>query len=259
MRLQIYTQAIWRPRVPSSNRVRSSFPQTTRALIFAGLTAIGALTSGSTFAGDIQQGEKLYKACKACHQIGEGARNGVGPHLDGLFGRVAGSIDGFKYSNAMKAKGEDGLVWDEASLDQYLAKPRAFVPGTRMSYLGMKKPEDRTAIIAYLKAQSVAAPSVDPTAAAPARAEIGSAAMQIEGDAEYGEYLSSECVTCHQLSGHADGIPSIVGWPNEAFIRALFEYKSNIRTNQVMQNMTLNLGNEEIAALAAYFGSLDPK
>ncbi|PVB62175.1 c-type cytochrome [Labrenzia sp. 011] len=210
-------------------------------------------------AGDPARGEVLFRACKGCHQVGAEARNGVGPHLDGLFGRQAGVLEGFKYSGAMKTRGTDGLVWDAVTLDRYLEKPRAYVPGTRMSFLGMRERQDRVDLIAYLKALSREAPAADPQAGTQVRAEIGAAAMRLEGDPEYGEYLSSECVTCHQISGRADGIPSIVGWPGQAFIRALFEYKTNVRTHQVMQNMTTNLGNEEIAALAAYFGTLDPQ
>lgn len=226
-----------------------------------GVLVLCLSATGSAFAqeGDPERGEQVYKACKACHQVGAGARNGVGPHLDGLFERTAGAIEGFKYSSAMKKLGAEGLVWNEFTLDQYLEKPRAYVPGTRMSYLGMADSRDRTDVIAYLKALSREAPAEDPTKANGDRPEIGSVAMQLEGDPEYGEYLSSECVTCHQISGRADGIPSIIGWPKEPFIRALFEYKTNVRSHQVMQNMTVNLGNEEIAALAAYFGSLDPQ
>ncbi|WP_269585894.1 c-type cytochrome [Roseibium sp. Sym1] len=225
-------------------------------VIFSGL----ALTAPALAQqGDPVKGEQVFRACKSCHQVGAGARNGVGPHLDGLFGRQAGTIEGFKYSSAMKTLGRQGLAWNEFTLDQYLEKPRAYVPGTRMSYLGMKDDRDRGNVIAYLKALSREAPAADPTTAGAERPEIGSAAMHITGDPEYGEYLASECVTCHQVSGRADGIPSIIGWPREPFIRALFEYKTNVRSHQVMQNMTVNLGNEEIAALAAYFGSLDPQ
>jgi len=209
--------------------------------------------------GDPSKGEALFRPCRSCHEIGADARNGVGPHLDGLFGRQAGVIDGFKYSSAMKKLGEEGLVWNEFTLDQYLEKPRAYVPGTRMSFLGMRKHEDRIDVIAYLKQLSQEAPSAHPESGPAMHAEIGTAAMQLDGDPDYGEYLSTECVTCHQMSGRADGIPSIVGWPKTAFIRALFEYKTNVRSHQVMQNMTTNLGNEEIAALAAYFGSLEPQ
>lgn len=209
--------------------------------------------------GDAKRGEKVFKACRSCHEVGANATNGIGPHLDGLFGRVAGSLEGFKYSSAMKQKGSEGLTWDIAALDAYLEKPRAYVPGTRMSYRGMSKINDRRDVIAYLKSVSAEAPAANPSEAAPARAEMGAVAMGMEGDSAYGEYLSSECVTCHQVSGRADGIPSIIGWPKNSFIRALFEYKTNVRQHQVMKNMTVNLGNEEIAALAAYFGSIEPQ
>lgn len=226
-------------------------------LIFA-LFAL-AVIPANALEGDPQRGEKIYTACKSCHQIGANARNGVGPHLDGLFGRAAGDLSDFQYSNAMKALGDRGLVWDEAALNDYLKKPRAYVPGTRMSFRGMPDAAKRRDVIAYLKLASVAAPAEDPDTRAVPGPEMGAPAMAIEGDTEYGEYLSSECVTCHQLSGHADGIPSIVGWPKDALIRALFEYKTNVRSHQVMQNMTTNLGNEEIAALAAFFASLNPQ
>lgn len=227
-------------------------------LLFVGCLLISPIAAAEAAEGDPARGEKLFRACVSCHEIGPNARNGVGPHLDGLFKRSAGSLDGFKYSSAMKTRGQEGLVWNEATLDLYLKKPRAYVPGTRMSYRGMRKPEDRTHIIAYLKELSQSEPATNGHKSQP-RAEMGAVAMQLSGDPDYGEYLSSECVTCHQVSGRADGIPSIIGWPKKPFIRALFEYKTNIRNHQVMQNMTVNLGNEEIAALAAYFGSLDPQ
>lgn len=230
---------------------------------FCVLAAAGFLAAPLPVAageGDPARGMQLFGDCKSCHQIGADARNGVGPHLDGLFGRQAGAVEGFKYSGSMKKLGAEGLIWNAFTLDQYLEKPRAYVPGTRMSYRGMSDHRDRIDIIAYLKALSQEAPAEDPAAPAKGgRPEIGAAAMQLEGDRDYGEYLSSECVTCHQVSGRADGIPSIVGWPRLAFIRALFEYKTNVRSHQVMQNMTVNLGNEEIAALAAFFGSLEPQ
>jgi cytochrome c553 len=79
------------------------------------------------------------------------------------------------------------------------------------------------------------------------------------GDRELGEYLSSECVTCHQLSGKYDGIPPIVGWPEESFIAILSEYREKRRENQVMRSIAIKFTDEEIAALAAYFGSLKPE
>jgi cytochrome c553 len=79
------------------------------------------------------------------------------------------------------------------------------------------------------------------------------------GDRELGEYLSSECVTCHQLSGKYDGIPPIVGWPPESFVEILTDYREKRRENQVMRSIAVKFTDEEISALAAYFGSLTPK
>lgn len=229
--------------------------QTIRAFAIALLSTAPAAAQP----GDPDAGETVFGACKACHQVGAGARNGIGPHLDALFGRRAGSLAGFKYSNAMKTHGADGLVWNAETLDRYIADPPAMIPGTRMSYRGLADATQRNDLIAFLKIATTASPAPDPSAAASPRQEIGAAAMALAGDPAYGEYLASECVTCHQASGHADGIPSIVGWPKDAFIRALFEYKTNVRRHEVMKLMTTNLGNEEIASLAAYFGKLVPQ
>ena len=88
--------------------------------------------------------------------------------------------------------------------------------------------------------------------------QLVSEIVSIEGDTAYGEYLGGECVTCHQQSGAFDGIPPIVGHPAEYIVQALVEYKLGIRQNEVMRLRTSRLAKEEIAALAAYFGSLQP-
>lgn len=98
----------------------------------------------------IAAGDTVYKKCKACHMVGEGARNRVGPHLNGLFGRKAGGAEGFKYSSAMADKGAAGLVWTPETLDGFLTDPKGYVPKTKMSFRGLDKPEDRAAIAAYL-------------------------------------------------------------------------------------------------------------
>ncbi|WP_371224715.1 c-type cytochrome [Roseovarius sp. 2305UL8-3] len=98
----------------------------------------------------IAAGEKVFKKCKACHQIGEDATNKVGPILTGIVGGAAGGVEGFKYSKVLTQMAEDGLVWDEESLTAFLAKPRDFMKGTKMSFAGLKKDEDLSAIIAYL-------------------------------------------------------------------------------------------------------------
>jgi cytochrome c2 len=98
----------------------------------------------------IKAGEKVFRKCKACHQIGDGAKNRSGPILTGVTGSVAGSVDGFKYSKALMAMAEDGLVWDQEALRAFLAKPKAFMKGTKMSFAGLKKDSDLDAITAYL-------------------------------------------------------------------------------------------------------------
>ena len=99
----------------------------------------------------VAAGEKVFKKCKACHAVGESAKNKVGPQLNDLFGRVPGSIEGYKYSKAMVAYGEDGKVWDEEILAAYLAGPKKLVKGTKMSFSGLKKPDDIANILEYLE------------------------------------------------------------------------------------------------------------
>jgi len=113
-----------------------------------GFTA--ALTIATPFAfaeGDAVAGEKVFKKCKACHVV-DSDKNRLGPTLKGIVGRASGSIEGFKYSKAMSGA---GLTWDEATLDQYLADPKGFIPKNKMAFVGLKKDEDRANVIAYLK------------------------------------------------------------------------------------------------------------
>ncbi|MFN3971276.1 MAG: c-type cytochrome [Gemmobacter sp.] len=98
----------------------------------------------------IAEGEKQFKKCSACHKVGEGARNGTGPTLNGIIGNAAGAVSGFKYSKPLLDMASAGLVWDEASMDAFLENPKGFMKGTRMSYAGLKKAEERAAVIAYL-------------------------------------------------------------------------------------------------------------
>lgn len=100
---------------------------------------------------DAENGEQVYKQCRACHQIGEGARNLVGPQLNGIVGRKAGTIEGFKYSKANKDAGAGGLVWTEENLFKYLENPLAFMPETNMRFAGVKDEGNRKDLIAYLK------------------------------------------------------------------------------------------------------------
>ena len=100
---------------------------------------------------DAGAGEKLFKKCKACHTREEGGKNGVGPNLWEIVGRAKGGVDGFKYSKPMLEKGGD---WTFADLDAFLANPKGYLKGTKMSYAGLKKAGDRAAMVLYLRSLS---------------------------------------------------------------------------------------------------------
>ncbi len=99
----------------------------------------------------VAEGAKVFKKCKACHQLGEGAKNRVGPILTGIVDAPAGAVDGFKYSSALKKAAGAGLVWTDAELAAFLTKPKAYLKGTKMSFAGLRRPEDVSGLIAYLK------------------------------------------------------------------------------------------------------------
>lgn len=99
------------------------------------------------FAQDANAGKTLFQECVACHSVTPG-ENGVGPSLAGVYGRPAGTVEGFRYSNAVK---KSGITWDAGSLDQYISNPQSLISGSRMPYSGMASEADRLNLIAYLK------------------------------------------------------------------------------------------------------------
>ncbi len=101
--------------------------------------------------GDLENGQKQFQLCRSCHTITEGGANMTGPNLYGIFGRTAGTVEKFRYSEPLKAA---GFVWDGAKLDQWLADPRGFLPGNRMSFMGVKDAKSRVDLIAYLKVET---------------------------------------------------------------------------------------------------------
>ncbi|MEH6645639.1 c-type cytochrome [Sulfitobacter sp.] len=100
------------------------------------------------------KGEKVFRKCKSCHQVGEGAKNKVGPILNGIVDQAAGAVESFKYSKPMKKAAEGGLVWSEAELASFLANPKKYMKGTKMSFAGLKKEDDQLAVVEYLKSVS---------------------------------------------------------------------------------------------------------
>ena len=231
-----------------------------RLIPLAFAVALSGAAQAEGVTADAEAGAKLFGQCKGCHMVGEGAKDRIGPHLNGLFGRKAGAHEGYKYSKGMQRAASGGLEWHADTLDAYIENPKALVSGTRMSYRGMKDATDRANLIAYLRVYSdnpADIPEADPTAQGTDH-EVDPEILALVGDAEYGEYLSSECTTCHQASGAANGIPSITLWPEEDFVVAMHAYKEEVRNHPVMTMIAGRLNAEEIAALAAYFGSLEP-
>ncbi len=217
--------------------------------VAASMLAMGA---AAEIPGDPERGQQVYKKCSSCHMVGPEARNRVGPPLNNILSARAGAVADFRYSKALKAAADDGLHWTAETLDTFLEAPKAVIPKTKMSFRGLKSKEDRIDLIAYLATFSGGsmAAQVDEGFSVPS--EI----LALEGDLEYGEYLASECKTCHQSDGDNDGIPGIVGWETGDFVTAMHAYKEKHRENPVMQMVTGRLADDEIAALAAYFKSL---
>ena len=112
-----------------------------------GAAILSSIVTSNTFAAD---GKKVFKKCKACHSF---TKNKVGPNLKGIVGRTAGTVEGFRYSKAMKKAGENGSVWSKDEVDKFLAKPKAYMKKTKMSYSGLKKEDQRTAVIEYMTSQ----------------------------------------------------------------------------------------------------------
>lgn len=111
------------------------------SLVLVPLAAMPAM------AQDVANGEDVFKKCRACHQVGENAKNAVGPLLNGIIGRKAGTIEGFPYSEANKSS---GVVWDKDTFLKYIKDPRAAMPGNKMAFAGIKDEQDAADLFAYL-------------------------------------------------------------------------------------------------------------
>lgn len=145
-------------RVAAKRRIASVLAA---ALLSAGALLGTAAASGAAEpgAGDPEAGRRVFGTqCRACHTIGPGGRPLVGPSLHGVFGRPAAAIRGFRYSKAMREKAEAGLVWNRETLRAYLASPRAAVPGTAMTYVGLRNERQLDDLLAFLERAAAAAP-----------------------------------------------------------------------------------------------------
>jgi cytochrome c len=105
------------------------------------------MINGAASAQDLANGEKVFRKCKTCHAVGENAKNKIGPELNGLEGRKSGTVEGYRYTDANK---NSGIVWNEAEFLEYIKNPRAKIPGTKMTFIGIKKEDDAKDLWAYL-------------------------------------------------------------------------------------------------------------
>lgn len=210
--------------------------------------ALSGLAGGAWAEGDPERGEVLYRPCAACHMIGEGAIHRIGPHLNGVVGRGIGAVEGYDFSDIFMEAAARGETWTELALDGFIANPDGYLPGTSMVFRGIRAAEDRADLIAFMIREGGSAEAGEDTGPTPEVAAI----LEIEGDVAYGRFLSSECTSCHIGEG-GEGIPSIRGLTPNVFISGMTAYRSGEREHQVMNTLSARLGDEEIAALAAYF------
>jgi cytochrome c len=117
-----------------------------KSLVIAAVL-LAAASAGTARAQDVEAGEKSFRKCMPCHDVGEEAKNKVGPKLNGLEGRKSGSIEGYSYSDANK---NSGITWSEATFKEYIVDPRAKIPGTKMIFPGIKNEKERNDLWAYL-------------------------------------------------------------------------------------------------------------
>jgi cytochrome c len=210
--------------------------------------ALSGIAGAASAEGDPARGEVLYRPCAACHMIGDGAINRIGPHLNGVVGRGIGSVEGYDFSDIFLEAAAQGETWTEQALDGFIANPDGYLPGTSMVFRGIRAAEDRADLIAFMIQEGGAAETGEDTGPTPEVAAI----LEIEGDVAYGQFLSSECTACH-IGEDGSDIPSIRGLTPNVFIGGMAAYRSGERDHQVMNMLAGRLGDEEIAALAAYF------
>ena len=137
-----------RPRDSGLNKNVSKSKDVIMRVILSSLVLLLPVLAMPAAAQDISAGERSFAKCRACHQVGEGARNLVGPELNGLIGRHSGAVEGYSYSAANK---NSGLTWDEATFAEYIKDPRARIPGTKMIFVGIKNEKEIKDLIAFLK------------------------------------------------------------------------------------------------------------
>lgn len=220
-----------------------SFPATAQEL---DLTITDPEAIAAQCGGDAVAGRTLFENCTACHQIGADAEHTTGPHLQEMFGRTIASVDGFAYSDMLMQAGSEDTIWERETLHAYLSDPGAMFPGYAVEHPVIAAEQDRNDLLTFLRMHTLPPPP------AIGEVEVPEAVLAMEGDLAYGEFLSFECAGCHQGAWDADG-SGVNGWPRDAMITILFEYRARARTNAQMQLAVGRLSDEEIVSLAAYY------
>jgi cytochrome c len=166
---------------------------------------------------DAAAGEGVFKKCAACHTITPGGANGLGPNLHGIMGQPVAGRPGFAYSDALKSKGG---TWDWETMSQWLKSPKGFAPGTKMTFAGLGKPEDRANLLAYMNAQGSNLPLPAAPAAAANPAQVAAEKSDAPAAAEKGEDepVLTEAQAAKQPEGRVmgEGTPATAGREGQA-------------------------------------------
>lgn len=198
-------------------------------ILFAALFSITSLQARAASEANPVKGAELFKQCAACHAVGEGAVSPVGPTLNHVFGRTAGSLEDFAFSDAMKAKGEDEqLIWHEKSLYIYLAGPERYVPGTSMGFAGLRKEKEIKDLLAFLiqfspaykpgseeavpfdVASTTPLPEAGPASDEPEQPDLSETSLASADAIEIGgELWGKQCRHCHGNSAYPGKAPKL--------------------------------------------------
>jgi cytochrome c2 len=220
------------------------------------LLCVSILSCEARADGDPGKGEKIFKTCLACHAIADKSKK-LGPHLAGIVGRVAASVEGYKYSDGMKKFAAGGAVWSEATLDAFIENPRAIVAKTKMAFPGIKNAEQREDLIAFMKTKT------DSGATAAAKSPPPASGLSLpKMDAKRGRalYVSKGCVACHAINGvgGSDGAPLDAASmdpamnPFEFFARMWLGSKPMITLQEERMGKQAELDAQELADIAAF-------
>jgi cytochrome c2 len=244
--------------------LRCSLADTTKVLLAISLFAASIFFHQYANAQNVSAGEKAFRKCKACHAVAKGAKKKPGPHLNKLIGRVAGTLEDYKYSSAMKAAGKAGIEWNSQTLDQFLMSPKTFIKGIKMTYAGVKKDTERANLIAYLGSltgestsaspgEPANAPKTSQTAAvSPAKEEppvFDEAYMNDPANFEIGKkFWFAQCTHCHGFKAYPGKAPKLK--PHK--YKAAFVFKRLTRGFKKMPAWKEVFTKEERMTIVAY-------